>query len=251
MISSEVYPNGHYINEGFALNNAKKLDFFIVGTAKCGTTSLLQNLNLHPSITTIGETRFFSNPRNGKPSVEKMKKWFSDKLDTDNILGAKDHLESFESFQNLYQYNPDIKLIFCIREPPDRCISEYNHRTSQSGWELEAGTLKDQKDLLGRGLYINIIKMILRIFPKKQLHIVVAEEFKKNINQTMKNIFKYLEVQDDTFELQFSTSYHKREYDKTTIFTKEELAFLDKYYQEANQELFKYLGYNPWSSLQS
>ncbi len=113
---------------------AKKFDFFIIGAQKCGTTSLFDFMNQHPSCVGAGgkETLLFSSTGYKKVGVkETLSSFVAKDLLKNNrnrlfFEATPDYVYLEEVPGRLYQYNPEACLIFLVREPVSRAISEYN-----------------------------------------------------------------------------------------------------------------------------
>lgn len=137
----------------------RKPDFFIVGAAKAGTTSLYNYLRLHPDVyfSPIKEPHFFSSDIN----VEEMRSDFKRNVQTDisdylkNSLGSPRHgafVRKLDQYQQLFSlagnqkrigessvsylfstvaaqqiktYSPDARVIIILREPVERAFSHY------------------------------------------------------------------------------------------------------------------------------
>src|ERR1700733_8619605 len=123
------------------------VNLFIVGAAKCGTTSLYEYLNQHPEIymCPVKEPHFFSNkvenlnkdlyraPEPGKKYHTKVIKdidVYTSLFDDGaayKIRGeaSPSYLWDSDVAQKLYQYNPNAKIIIILRDPIDRLVSAY------------------------------------------------------------------------------------------------------------------------------
>ena len=111
-----------------------KLDFFIVGFQKCGTTSLFRYLDMHPLClgTVKKEPLLFTSKY--KPDFNKwdmLSLFVSRRLLTKNrkmllFEATPDYAFQEKVAERLFRYNPKAKLIVLVREPVSRAISEYN-----------------------------------------------------------------------------------------------------------------------------
>ena len=118
----------------------KKLDFVIIGAQKSGTTALFNYLNMHPFC--VGapgkETLFFSHYYREKRN-KICHYFFSGRNIKKEVAACKIHPERTLWFEatpenvyleeipkRIYRHNPDARLIFLVREPVSRAISEYN-----------------------------------------------------------------------------------------------------------------------------
>jgi hypothetical protein len=109
----------------------KKVNLFLVGAAKAGTSSLWEALKRHPDIFSTEEERFkepaFFCEYGRKMGIRNYEALFdsghSHKYRCD---ASTAYLASPESAERIYQYNPDAKIIIVLRNPVDRAYSLYN-----------------------------------------------------------------------------------------------------------------------------
>ena len=110
----------------------KKIDFFIIGAQKAGTTSLYEYLKscekqLHLPL--VKEVMDFSNPNLSLKQIEKnIPGYFTSYNSNPRIKGIADVRSLFManiSAENIYKHNPDAKIIVLLRDPIDRAISSF------------------------------------------------------------------------------------------------------------------------------
>jgi len=247
MFSSEFYPKGYKKEPIEYYSDKKILDFFIAGYAKCGTTSLMFNLPLHPNIFVAPkETKYWTGKDHSKNIEEHFKEWYpSSKNNT--IWGEKDPgaARKRESLQKLKEHNPLMKIIMILREPVSRALSEYNHRTQHNeadgDWKIKGGIMENSSLLKG-GEYMTGIRNVLEFFPRDQLLVVISENLKETPAREMQRIFDFLNLPRTS--IQFEEDVHKREY--ITELSDTERKLLEDYYKTPNTELSEFLGFNPW-----
>ena len=117
--------------------NRLKVDFFIVGAPKAGTTSLYYYLNEHPEIvmSTQKETDFFSDEslqkqrlyygKNRIETIEKYHALFRQKQDKIYGEASVSYLFYEDVPKKIKTYNPKAKIIIMLRNPTDRAFSHY------------------------------------------------------------------------------------------------------------------------------
>ena len=123
-----------YICCSLRRQQGNKLDFFIVGFQKCGTTSLFRYLDIHPLCLGTAEKEPLLFTSKYKPDFNKwdMLSFFrSRRLLTKNsktllFEATPDYAFQEKVAERLYRHNPKAKLIMLVREPVSRAISEYN-----------------------------------------------------------------------------------------------------------------------------
>lgn len=159
-----------------------KVNLFLLGAMKAGTTTLHNLLHRHPDI-------FMS--------LEKEPQQFSGNpwCDYDAIFnGASSEVYRGESStcysklpdkvgvaERIYEYNPDAKLIYLTREPIARAISHYKHSVFMSQEEKSVEkSLIEGSPYLEYGHYARQIKEYLKFFPKEQLFVGRFEDLKND-----------------------------------------------------------------------
>ncbi|MBE9059595.1 sulfotransferase domain-containing protein [cf. Phormidesmis sp. LEGE 11477] len=179
------------------------VDFVIVGAMKSGTTSLSEILSMHPRVCFCEnkEPHFFSKVSNWQDHIEEYKELYNP---TDNqICGEASTTYTFypnfgvDPCQAIYDFNPHMKLIYILRDPIDRIVSQYVHRRGRGT------TLEDsfEKEVLTRPEYINIsryyvqIKPYIERFGREQVLLLTFEEFISNRNSSLGKVFNFLGIE--------------------------------------------------------
>ncbi len=201
--------------------NTEMPTLFVIGAAKCGTTSLHRYLDLHPEISMSleKEPNFFAPP---DPSV------------IDQRIGDRQaYLELFEAGtpvrgesstsysrfpliqgvpQAIAAETGDPKFVFLVRDPVDRAEAELRElMSSRLGTMKDVGAdappeevLGDLDDPLNRfvcpGFYMRQIRPYLECFPQAGLLVVDSDELRSDRRDTMARIFAFLGVDDDFWD---------------------------------------------------
>lgn len=198
----------------------KKVDFFIVGAPKAGTTSLYYYLNEHFEI---------------EMSSQKEPDFFSDKsLQNQKLYYGKDRIDTIEKYQLLFQredvivrgeasvsylfyedvphkiisYNPNAKIIIMLRNPVERAFSHYlmDYRLGLISESFEVIIKKQSKhknahlfyqQYIEVSEYAKQIKRYLEVFPKDNICFIDYEDFKNDTVEIVHSIFMFLGVNDD------------------------------------------------------
>ena len=196
-------------------------NFFIVGAGKSGTTSLWVYLTQHPEVymhPTIKEPSFFCNLC-GCCDYNTYLRLFADVQD-EKAIGEASHayLTSPESAAWIQKVYPEAKIIIILRNPIDRAYSLYN-------WMIREGyewiypfekALIAEKDRIAdeyfkynnphyfynylyfnSGLYAEQINRYLKLFPRKQILVMLFEDLKTNPVGTTQQVYKFLGVDSD------------------------------------------------------
>ena len=206
-------------------------DFIIAGAAKCGTSSLCNYLNRHPKIfiTQPKELDFF-----GREGVEvKMEKYcmhFQNKGDRIAGEGSVSYMPYSElAAPQIKKYIPDVKLIFMLRNPVERFYSEFWFNVNRGAVVNKKGLFEDvvfnrkmvhgpsdqgqtyRESLIHRGLYAQQIKKFSQYFGKHQMHLIFFEDFVKNKEKVLQEVFDFLGVDGASLEIPKEV-YNKTQY---------------------------------------
>lgn len=180
-------------------------NFICPGAMKSGTTTLYRLLRQHPDIhLPRKEIRFFS-PDNWHKGFDWYKSIFNN-YKGQKIIGEITpqymyYPEAVERIHNLLGY--DIKFVFLLRNPVQRAYSDYrmHQRVGLYAKPFEdfiAGApLPKDLDFVNKGLYAHQIGRFLRYYPVEHMKFVIFEEFIKNQEQILKEIFDFLGVDRD------------------------------------------------------
>ncbi|OUD10458.1 hypothetical protein BVC71_02875 [Marivivens niveibacter] len=190
-------------------NEIRMPDFIIIGAMKSGTTTLHEDLNLHPDIVMSGwkEPGYFVGPDFGGPSKFPLKaarrgeyeKIFKN-VPNNKICGeSSTHYTKLPSLpnaaENIYKtLGPNIKLIYVVRDPVKRAISQYGHEFQHC--EIDIPTLSEAVDnhssMIELSQYSKQLKPYFDIFPKENILIIKFENLVKKRQAYIDEILKFL-----------------------------------------------------------
>jgi len=203
--------------------NKDKVEFFVVGAARSGTTSIYKHFSMHPEIflPRVKECNFFSNIESLDQEVyktPKKEKQYHMKIITspevysslfseaeDDLLKGEvspSYLWDKESAKRIYEYNPNAKIIISIRNPIYRAYSHYLMHLN-TGYEKQPTFEKaiSAKKIriwgggnlyLEMGLYYEQIRSYFELFDTDQIKIIIYEEWVKDIEKTMNDLHVFL-----------------------------------------------------------
>ena len=206
-----------------------KVDFFIVGAPKAGTTSLYHYLNEHPQI---------------EMSLQKEPDYFSDKeIQIQGLYYSKNRIDTVEKYNGLFNtqkkdvifgegsvsylfyptvaqdikvYNPMAKIIIMLRNPIDRAFSHYlmDYRLGLVSDSFEDIINKKSKhknahlfyqQYIKVGEYAAQLKRYCDIFDKKNILLIDYENFKSDVTGTMNSAYSFLNI-----SAEFSVDINKK-----------------------------------------
>lgn len=262
--------------------NLEYPDFLIVGGTKCGTTSLYYTLLNHKDI--IGpdfkEIQYF-NSLNGDKGIDWYLSQFPKKQYETQLLcecspayGLK---SSIDVIKNAF-LGKKLKLIYIIRNPVDRFISQYIHfkalyyavndapnlleeiakekefyhykKILRSPWRGEAEFLKNiilnkgpNNHYYEYGKYINIIQAIENQFGKSNFHLIIFDDFVKNPNIEISKILNFLNVENVELQLENKNKgeFWKTVHDSSNQINPDLIEILKEHYKPFNEALYKHI----------
>lgn len=209
------------------MGNVTVPNFFIVGAPKSGTTALSVFLSEHPQI-------FFSDPKEPEYFAKDLKKpqnWLCGKdfneyqklFESANekhlVVGEGSVMYMFSktAIREIYNFNPEAKLIIIVRNPLDLAYSFHEHLRfdfeEDQGDFAKAWALQEKRK---KGLNLpknirnpsylqygevamlgNQVEKVFNIFPSNQIKIIVYDDFIKSNRKEYLKVLKFLGVQDD------------------------------------------------------
>jgi hypothetical protein len=207
-----------------------KVDFFVVGAARCGTTSLYNYLNQHPEIflPNIKELNHFSEveskelsdykkPKKDREYHTKIIKSYEIykglyKNARENQLKgdiSPSYLSNTTTAQRIFNHNPDAKIIISLRNPIHRAFSHYAMNFGV-GYDLNESFEKSlkakKKQIWGGGNqylelsnYFKPVESYYRHFDFKKIHLMIFEEWTRDKDSSLRNILEFLGVDKDTY----------------------------------------------------
>jgi hypothetical protein len=232
----------------------KKLDFLVIGTQKGGTTSLINQFNQHPDIFMCENELHFFDKIKYIENYEIYHKNFPVDL-TKMFIGEKTPSYCYLRFaiDRIYEYNPDIKLVFILRDPIKRAYSEWNMFRKDPNYKEDfIESIEKIKDTelpeikkngywaLQRGYYLEQIEYILSKFNKENLYIGISEKIKKDPLLEYNKIFNFFGL-ESLKDLNVNFNIRKGHY--TREISNNEFTYMKEKYSEKNKKLFDYLGY--------
>lgn len=180
--------------------------FICIGAAKCGTTSLWRYLGEHPDVcvSTPKETDFFLEEN------EKTEEWYRGCFKQEataygeaSTKYTKIHGDSGVP-KRMHDLLPNLKLLYLVRDPIDRAISEYMHNAAL-GWETgtkpadleEAFCPVEESWYLKTSRYYFQLAPYLEYYSKENILVVQFERFRDHPEDVMEEVFQFIDVNPD------------------------------------------------------
>lgn len=181
-----------------------KPNFIMIGAARSGTTSLFQYMNEHPEIiiSQVKELNFFSKEKYWSKGFAWYEKRFQSHKTQAIAIGEASTSYTQAPFspevaQRIYDYAPDIKLIYVVRNPIERFISHYLQRTKAGLETREIDEIIDDLDNVfyaWQGRYHYQLSTYSKLFKPEQLHLISFDDIKKDTRSITLQLFDFLSV---------------------------------------------------------
>lgn len=205
----------------------KEPNFIIAGGVATGTSFLSHSIKDHSQIYLPKIMRpecgfFYKTWDFNKGKEYYCNRWFHEVQENHIAIGERSSLylhgifnqEKNDVAKKIYQMYPDIKLIFCLRNPTERAYANYRFSVL-SGFEtlpfreaieieerrikLETGWMKEIQPHIykQRGLYYKQLEPFLEFFPKEQILFIKSEVLSKKTDQELKKVYRFLEIDEN------------------------------------------------------
>ena len=180
-----------------------RANLFIIGAMKSGTTTLHEYLDTHPQILMSHEKEpgYFVT----ELGLHKGEEWYRSRWQQDGddyrYLGeSSTHYTKLPVFQGvperLYQFNPEARLIYIMRNPFDRVVSQYWHtlRDAYHGGELRPLLKAVQEDpgYLAFSDYATQLEPYFDRFGRGAVQILTFEALLEDPQREVDQIYRWL-----------------------------------------------------------
>ena len=244
-------------------------DFLVIGAKRCGTTSLYQHLSEHPCISRSPRDNIGFFNENYHLGINWYKSLFptvfyKKKMESKNkhclfFDVTSTYMEEELTAKNVYEVNPNQKIIVILRIPVDRAYSHYHvnvkekseKRSFEDAIFEEMNRIKSERIIqnknknlrvftpnnihyLKKGFYALQLKSWFKIFPREQILVLSTEEFQEDQNLIYKKIFDFLNIPN--MKIKSTEKMEKGNYIPMKHDTRNLL--LD-YFRQCNHELFE------------
>ena len=193
--------------------NGRMPTFFVIGAAKCGTTSLHSYLDLHPeiSMSSFKEPAFFVPEPIYRTQVTERKAYLS-LFES----GARHRGESSVNYttwpiwkgvpERIHAEIPEAKFVYLVRDPIERARSQHlqleSSRTPYARRYFRGESLDRVwtdldpawNVLVAGGLYMTQIRQYLEFFPEESILILDSDDLRNHRKATLDRLCDFLEV---------------------------------------------------------
>lgn len=178
----------------------------IIGSMKCGTSSLFSYLNGHPEIcrSREKEPEFFS--KNGDQAL-KMEQYtdlwqFDEKVHKyamEASTGYTKYPSNGDVPKRIFDSGINPRFIYIVRNPFDRIESHYNFMQSDASW----GSDITDDHLIHASNYFLQLEQYRQYYPKDNILVLDFAELKENPKQLLKKTYQFLDISHSYFPPEF------------------------------------------------
>jgi hypothetical protein len=227
---------------------SRKPDLFIIGAAKCGTTSLYEYLRGHPEIfmSRAKEPRYFapdlavgtSGHDLNHPHDEARYLALFDEARDEKRLGEASvrYIYSRQAPELIAEFQPRPYIIAMIRNPIDMMYSMHNQRVSEgheditdfeealaaeedrrAGRRIPAGSNSQLSIYRDRARFSEQLQRWFDKFGRERVHVIVFEDMIADAPGIFRRVLQFLEVDPD-YQPETFTAYNKSHAPRSKLF---------------------------------
>lgn len=200
-----------------------RVDFMIIGAQKCGTSTLFKILDAHPNL--VGsrpkELDFFSLSPDWQRELPRYERYFQQPQNsshqplyfeaspsytfypgggTQPAWDRKYPIRNLRIWDDIFAYNPAMKLIYLVRNPVDRVVSSYLHHYSRgyTNRSLEEA-IRHERIFIDVTRYHTQINPYLKKFGPENVLILDFDDLIQNRTQVLQAIAHFLSIDFEGF----------------------------------------------------
>lgn len=192
--------------------SSSTIDFVGIGATKAGSSWLSDMLAAHPQVclSEPKEIRYFNvavapGHSEPNPNANKDLDWYHSHFRHCPVNAVRGeytpmYMADSEAIDRLMAYNPELKLIVCLRDPIDRLVSHYLMNRDYVG--ITRGSLADEIEsdprYLKQGLYGEQLEYLYSRCKPEQLLVLFTDELKADREGVLQRLYSFVGV-DPTY----------------------------------------------------
>lgn len=180
-------------------------NFFIVGAARAGTTSLYEYLRPIEGVylSPVKEPRYFSTvaePQSYAPppirsEAEYLKLFKAAKKQTAIGEASPQYLCDPAAPEAIHAAAPGARIIMILRDPVERAFSHYLLHRRMGVQPLAAETALKDDFYLRHGLYADPVEKYLALFASGSVKILLFDDFVRDTRQSVEEVLRFLGIE--------------------------------------------------------
>jgi hypothetical protein len=177
-----------------------RVNLMILGAMKCGTTTLAQILGAHPDICVSDpkEPNYFSHVVDTESQITKYHQNFCN-FNAKYRCDASPAYTCFPKYgavwQRIHAYNAEMKLLYLMRHPIDRIVSNYVHAFERGFTRSSIGqAVREDPYYLHRTRYFTQINPYIEQFGRQQIHLIFFDDLVNRREAVIGEALDFLDV---------------------------------------------------------
>jgi len=191
-------------------------NLIVIGAAKCGTTSLHEYLDAHPEIAMSREKElyFFVEEKNWNKGLA----WYESNFDPHAQVRGESSpgYTVFPLYQGVPERMaaivPDARLVYLVRDPVERVLSNYVHR--RVAWP-DMLPLEDvlahpgmHEWLVAPSRYWVQLEQYLAHYPEERILVLDSDDLRQSREETLQAVFRFLGVDPAFRSAEFEVAHN-------------------------------------------
>jgi hypothetical protein len=184
-----------------------KVNLFLVGVAKSATNSIFDLLSGHPEICPcdIKEVEFFARKDTAKELELNSYHDLFKCTDSKYYLDASDLYSSSKEnraiAEQIFSYNPEARILYCIRNPIERIQSQHWHDYNR-GWTRirDINQAVSVRNYIQDSMYFSNLQPYIELFGKEQISVLLFEDLRKKPEVITTKLAAFLELKSIGFK---------------------------------------------------
>ena len=173
-----------------------RTNFVYIGTSKAGSTWLFNALAVHPDIYLASSKGLYYFDQHFSKGPDWYRAQFADageKLAVGEV--SHSYLSSPDAAARIADFNPQMRLLACLREPVDRAFSDYLDLIKNGQFKASfEDALEEFPRLLDRGRYATHLQRYFTRFPSEQIHVRLFDDLEDDAQAYADAMFEFLGV---------------------------------------------------------
>jgi hypothetical protein len=190
-------------------------NLIVIGAQKCGTSALHYYLRQHPDIAMSKpkELNFFISERNWDEGVD----WYASHWNGEApVRGeASPNYTAHPHFagvpERMHAVVPGAKLVFIVRDPIERMVSQYVHNYTKRAEHRDMATtlLDPKKTYINRSRYFFQLEQFLTHYPPDAIMVIEQADLRDDRLATLQRIFRFAGVDDSFTSKKYKQEKHR------------------------------------------